>query len=175
MGSSALIAILSLSVSAIICLGGVFALLKQKIIVDESGNPTSVDIPLLGKIQTNYPSLVAIFLGVALSAYVLNSTKFNPDTIELEASVTLHEGSKARDVFVGAIPSRYLKHANNISPGATGKVKISVDDVDTYSVVAFMVVKVDEDGKALYALSHGPAEIDLERDVAVYKGTIGAE
>jgi hypothetical protein len=45
-------------------------LLKQKTHVDSSTNqPTEVKIPILGRLNTNYPSLVFVFLGFFAAMY----------------------------------------------------------------------------------------------------------
>jgi hypothetical protein len=46
-------------------IGGVVALLRQKVVVDQSGQVTSIEILLLGKFNSNYPSLVAVAIGAA--------------------------------------------------------------------------------------------------------------
>ena len=53
---------------------GFAALLKQKTYLDSAtGTVTSVELPLLGKLQTNYPALVFVFLGVFLSFIVFRA------------------------------------------------------------------------------------------------------
>jgi hypothetical protein len=47
---------------------GFIALLSQKVYLDAATKqPTEVAVPLLGKIKTNYPALVFVFLGAALT------------------------------------------------------------------------------------------------------------
>jgi hypothetical protein len=47
---------------------GFIALLSQKIYMDAAtGEATEVDVPLFGKIKSNYPALVFAFLGIALA------------------------------------------------------------------------------------------------------------
>jgi hypothetical protein len=47
---------------------GFIALLSQKIYVDETTKqPTEVEVPFLGKIKSNYPALVFVFLGAVLA------------------------------------------------------------------------------------------------------------
>ena len=43
-------------VIALICvIGGIYALLRQQIVVDEHGQPSEIELPWFGKIKTNYP------------------------------------------------------------------------------------------------------------------------
>jgi hypothetical protein len=44
---------------------GFFALLKQKTYLDASGTVTSVEVPFVGKMHTNYPALLFVFIGFA--------------------------------------------------------------------------------------------------------------
>jgi hypothetical protein len=47
---------------------GFIALLSQKIYIDPTTNqPTEVEVPIIGKIKSNYPALVFVFLGAALA------------------------------------------------------------------------------------------------------------
>ena len=45
---------------------GFVALLKQKAYLDKSGKPTHIELPLIGKMRTNYPSLIFVFLATFL-------------------------------------------------------------------------------------------------------------
>ncbi len=55
---------------------GFVALLKQKVYIDSNTNqPTEVDIPVVGKLKTNYPSLVFVFLGFCSLLYVFYHSK----------------------------------------------------------------------------------------------------
>jgi hypothetical protein len=53
---------------------GFVALLCSKIYVIDNGTgkATEVDLPLVGKMKTNYPALVFILVGTALATYSLN-------------------------------------------------------------------------------------------------------
>lgn len=51
---------------------GFIALLSQKIYLDpKTQKPTEVKVPILGKMKSNYPSLMFVFLGFALIFYML--------------------------------------------------------------------------------------------------------
>jgi len=65
----------TLILSALVFVLGFVALLCSKIyIVDKGGGnqPTQVDLPLIGKMKTNYPALVFVIAGTALAVYTLN-------------------------------------------------------------------------------------------------------
>ena len=50
--SSFVLALVVLLVAIVATLGGVIALLKQKVFADEAGHVTEIEIPLLGKFNT---------------------------------------------------------------------------------------------------------------------------
>ena len=51
------------------------ALLKQKTYIDsESKEPTEVELSFLGKIKTNYPALVFVFLGFAAAFFAFQKS-----------------------------------------------------------------------------------------------------
>jgi hypothetical protein len=68
---SFVLALVVLFVALTTVLGGVVALLKQKVMVDDKGQVTEIEIPLLGKFRSNYPSLAAIVIGALLAYGVL--------------------------------------------------------------------------------------------------------
>jgi hypothetical protein len=53
---------------------GFFALLKQKTYLDAaSGTVTAVEVPLVGKLQTNYPALVFVFIGAVFGYFAYDA------------------------------------------------------------------------------------------------------
>src|SRR5207248_1160733 len=82
---------------------GFIALLSQKIYLDPATNqPAEVEVPLLGKIKTNYPALVFVFLGAVLAfgtfqkafppakeEWTLHRTFEPPSGTELDSTSTL--------------------------------------------------------------------------------------
>ena len=62
------------SVAALSIILGFIALLTQKIYLDpDTKQPTTeVEIPFLGKLRTNIPALVFVFLGIVLAAFAFN-------------------------------------------------------------------------------------------------------
>ena len=62
-----------ISISSIVL--GFVALLKQKTYIDsESKEPTEVELSFLGKIKTNYPALVFVFLGFAAAFFAFQKS-----------------------------------------------------------------------------------------------------
>jgi hypothetical protein len=59
----------------IVLLGGVSLVLQKVYKVDSTtGEKTIVEVPVFGKLSTNYPAIAFIFIGAALAAYTLNKT-----------------------------------------------------------------------------------------------------
>ncbi len=70
------------SLAGLTILLGFFALLKQKIyMAQDSGEPIEVQIPFLGKLRTNIPAIVIVFLGCAL-ALITFIESYPPDKVE---------------------------------------------------------------------------------------------
>lgn len=64
----------------IVLLGGMSLVLQKVYKVDSTtGEKTTVEIPLFGKLSTNYPAIVFVFIGAALSTYTLNKTMESDD------------------------------------------------------------------------------------------------
>jgi hypothetical protein len=72
-------------IGTLVVLLGFLALLAQKIYIAEDGKPTEVELPILGKMRTNYPALIFAFLGVGLLFYGISKC-YPPRTIRWEIS-----------------------------------------------------------------------------------------
>ena len=69
------IILIAFSLASISILLGFIALLKQKTYLDSKTNqPTDVEVPLVGRLKTNYPALVFVFLGFCLAFYVVHKS-----------------------------------------------------------------------------------------------------
>lgn len=159
-------------ISTIICAGGVWALLKQKVLLDANTHEvTSVEIPFFGKVKTNYPSIVAIFIGAALSYTIIDGVKIEDPVIDLEARVKLDDSLATNNLFVGAIPAKYLKTSSNLVGGVENLVSMRVNQEDEYSIVAFSLTGVVQ-GKPRYALVHGPVNKDDVKAMLVFNGDL---
>ena len=167
MTDSLLIAVLLLVISLAVCLGGIWALLRQKVIVSEQGEITSVEIPFFGKIKTNYPSLIAIFLGIALAAFVWQRYTIEQEMMPVNAKITLqHPSSDIRkDVFLGIIPQEYHVFENGIVPNTSHDISIQVRKPGDYQFVVYTVTGIDADGFTERVVEHGRVKVigDFER------------
>ena len=68
--ASLILAMATLFVALVVCVGGLCLMFFEKTVVNDRGEPTSVHVPLIGKMKTNYPSLVAVIAGVGLAYFV---------------------------------------------------------------------------------------------------------
>jgi hypothetical protein len=60
-------------ISALSIILGFIALLKQRTYIDaDTKQPTEVEVPVLGKLKSNYPALVFVFLGFAASIFAFD-------------------------------------------------------------------------------------------------------
>lgn len=169
MSTWAFLAGTGLIIAGISVVGGIVALLKQSVVVDESGHVTAVEIPLLGRLTTNYPSLVAIFLGLALAAFVINKITPEPDRIKLLADFDTNGVQAGNHIFVGAIPSKYLR-SETATVESSHSYSLDVDRKEEYNVIGFTLVRGVE-GRPVYLLAQGPARMDEEGKAMIFAGS----
>ncbi|WP_126979372.1 hypothetical protein [Frigidibacter oleivorans] len=163
---------LALVTALLISLGGVWALLRQQVVVDANGQPTEIELPFFGKMKTNYPSLVAVLIGAALTSWVVNRIPVEFDKIPLNVDLAVSDAFRNNGLVVGAIPLRYMRAGTQLASEG-GSLTLNVDRPDTYNVVAFVVSGVSPDGRLTYELTHGPTEVVAEPASFHFKGRLG--
>ena len=135
-----------LVIALVAIVGGLWAFLKQQVVVDSTGAVTAIVIPFFGKLATNFPSLVAVFLGCALGAFVVYRVPAQMTQAPLVAKFTFDQVPDASYVIVGAVPQRYLRYLNDVSIGNKAEVNINVDSTDSvddvYNVIALGPVDI---------------------------------
>lgn len=171
MNSWSIIALTVLVIAGLSVIGGLWALMKQQVVVDDKGNVSAIEIPFFGKLTTNYPSLVAIFLGVALSAFVFNKVTITVDSVPLNANLRVNAGINGQHLIVGAIPTGYMK-VRTIDLGSDSTFQIDVDGASEYNIVAFTLKSI-EDGTPVYTLAQGPAPRALDTGGFLFEGDLG--
>lgn len=170
MSAEAVLLTIALIIALVSIVGGLIVLLKQQVVVDEKGTPTEIDLGAMGKFRTNYPSLVGVVVGGLIVWAVLEKVDVRPEQVPLVARLALEEAQRGEFVFVGAIPERYLRATNVV--GAENEVSFDVDAPDRYSVVAFTLSGVREDGSSVYSVTHGPATFDAEARRIDFQGRL---
>lgn len=91
---------------------GLYLLAKQKFIREADGE-TIVEIPWLGRLKTNYPSLAAFFIGAGLVIYPvysqLTELGYEHEVYIIDGSVKREGATSHEGTMIGVIPGRYLK------------------------------------------------------------------
>lgn len=167
------IALAVLAVGLLICCGSLYVLLHQKIVVDESGNVSEIELPVIGKLKTNYPSLIGLGIGAMLSYGVLVQWSAVPDTLPLKAGITLiEEGSQAkRDVFLGvALPHHYRveRMDSNRSHFVEFPIITSGGSTGGHFAVAYTIVGIDPNGYAQRIVDAGNIKYNSENGYAEF-------
>lgn len=94
---------------AMLILLGFAALLTQRIYLDLSTlQPIEMDVPILGKMKANYPALVFVFLGCALTIYGVNQQRAEEVVWQIDG--TLEAGAEKlnwQDGQLSVFPSKF--------------------------------------------------------------------
>lgn len=153
-----------LTIALVCVLGGIYALLKQQVVVDQNGQPSEIELPWFGKIKTNYPSLIAVGLGIALATFVASKLEPSVQVRNLPLIATLETDNLPASSFVmvAAFPQRYLKGSTELFRNGRGSIEMSVDEPGPYSVVAMTPTGFGDDGRPIYTVTQGPAIPDSD-------------
>jgi hypothetical protein len=148
-----------LLIAALAMIGGVVALLKQKVVVDQSGQVTGIELPLLGKFNTNYPSLVAVAIGAALAYGVYHKVTIVPDSMVTNARVDVEPaGVRTKPQVFVVIPQEYHLVKTDVTPGETTTIPVTVRKASNYHVIVYTVAGIDADGNAIKSEDDGAVD-----------------
>lgn len=113
---------LATGIGALLIILGFAALLSQRIYLDlKTLKPVEMDVPILGKMKANYPALVFVFLGCALTMYGVNKQRDTEVTWQIDGTIeATTEGLNWQEGRLAVFPS---KVETEINPD-TGKFKI---------------------------------------------------
>lgn len=157
------ILIYAFGLSALLIVLGFVALLKQKTYLDvNTQQPVQVDIPVLGKVKTNYPALIFVLLGFAL-AWMAFEKSFPPrqETWKLTGVLKSPPG-----------------HTNRIEwEDGTLTLTPSALEPTIYDSGAFQMNALVEEGKSIddayetldFSLPSGSVQINLKKQLTAYK------
>jgi hypothetical protein len=104
-------------------IGGMYLLATQKFVRGKN-NATEVEIPLFGRIKTNYPSLVAVLLGAFLLYTPLEKLPGQVPKLHIAGQVTQDGQSPKKEILVVLAPAKYKNFT-----GSNGKIDMEVDNV----------------------------------------------
>ncbi len=151
-----------LAIAMICVIGGIYALLRQQVVVDQDGQPSEIELPWFGKIKTNYPSLIAVGLGIALATFVASKLDPAPEVHNLPLVATLETDNlpPGSYVMVAAFPQRYLKGSQEFFQNGRGTMELLVEEPGPYTVVALSPTAFGSDGRPIYTVTQGPAIFD---------------
>jgi len=104
-------------------IGGMYLLATQKFVRGKN-NVTEVEIPVFGRIKTNYPSLVAVLLGAFLLYTPLQKLPAQVPKLHIAGQVTQDGQSPKKEILVVLAPAKYKNFT-----GSNGKIDMDVDNV----------------------------------------------
>lgn len=120
---------------------GFIALVTQKTYIDpETQKPTEVEVPFFGKLKTNYPSLVFVFLGFALAFYIVRTAQDAANVWHIEGRFTSDDPNQTWN------PASFDLHPRRIVPSInwnTGEFSIKLEIPrgqtfeEAYSVIGY--------------------------------------
>jgi hypothetical protein len=180
-----LLAIMILVIAGLAVIGGVIALIRQQVVVDkDTGNVVEVDIPLFGKIRSNYPSVVAVFFGLVMVWLVVSWLQVEVQKIPLIAKIGFQYIGEAplatarkADIFLSAIPQRYRTSQSGVPTDEPVEMRLDIDSGEGYDVIVFAPLSMRENGTTERAVEFGAMTIenvDGER-IATYEGELVLE
>jgi hypothetical protein len=120
-----------MGVGGILAFGSLYILLKQKPVVDQTGNVTEIEIPLFGKLKSNYPSLAALLIAAFLVWFPLHIFP-TVTRIPVSGKVTFQGKPGNGGVTIGIVPGNLAASHDD------GNYEIEVlDGEHTYTGVAY--------------------------------------
>ena len=99
-----ILSLLSVAGGFVVVGGGLYLIAHQKNIASPEGNAIEVEIPLLGRIKTNYPAGLALALGVFLILYPLVTWPKAPEKIPISGKITVKGRPSAEGIMIGIVP-----------------------------------------------------------------------
>lgn len=136
-----------ISISSIIL--GFVALILQKTYLDAATQkPTEVEVPILGKLKTNYPALVFVFLGFAAAFYSFQRSQVK-EKVQWTIQGSLADSShKNKDWLAGEF--KIIPTGTEISVDTAGRYEISIciDKGLRFEDEVKCIMYTDKDGRA---------------------------
>lgn len=146
-------------------------LFRQKTVVDQEGHVTEVEIPLFGKIKSNYPSVGLAIIGAGLCAFAINTTAPDPVVrVTLNAQVRDEIGTHDLPVQVGVVPQEYFR-SGNLGENGQSSFSFGVDAGKDYQVVVLRPAEF-AGNSVRYRSVQGPAQFDADKARFIYEGDL---
>lgn len=106
MSENFFLSILSMFSGLLVVGAGCFILYKTKVLrtTGPDGKEASeIEVPFFGKMKTNYPSLIAIFIGAVLIAYPLYRFPSVPEKMKISGNIIKDGQTSQEGIIVGII------------------------------------------------------------------------
>ena len=137
-------------VSVVLVALGFVALLKQKTYIDPATNqPTGIELPVLGKLKTNYPALVFVFLGVGLAAIAFEKSyppRKVPWTVMGSFLDPSGKGQDWRNGTLTVVPSDVMAEVSNMG---TFRITANIDEGKSFEDAFELIDYSNAAGSAL--------------------------
>lgn len=155
-----LILTFAFGLSVLLIVLGFVALLKQKTYLDAATQqPVQVEIPVIGKVKTNYPALIFVLLGFAMGWSAFEKS-FPPRKAEWTVKGTFKNPS------------------TNKVEWKAGTLTLTPSDLNTtlYDQGSFEMTALIDEGKSIedvyetldFSLANGSVQVDLKKEVAAF-------
>lgn len=124
---------------------GFIALLTQKVYIDSATNqPTEVEIPLFGKIKTNIPALVFVFLGFATAIFAFNKSSMHKTPWRIDGVLTAtNEKIDWEKGTLTVLPSEF---ESKLSKNGHFTITMSIEDGKTFEEAVGLIDYSHEKG-----------------------------
>ena len=144
------------SAGFLLVVGGLFLLATQKFVTSPEGI-TSIKIPLFGRLKTNYPSLVAMFLGASLLVYVVHAVPPpSPSMAHVTGKITSPLGTRQLIVMIAPTTQKTFTNSN-------GTFEMDVPaDVKSYTGIAYDYKDPMVSDSVEIADGHGKFDVDTK-------------
>ena len=138
--STPVLLLVVIAIGGIVAILSTWALLRQKVVVDSSGNVTEIEIPFIGKMKTSYPALGTAFLGVFMVTFAVTNIPDRPNSsplVPMQLEVSIPDGEEFTMLFLGAIPSKQWVPVTRLPENGT--ISFEVPGNERYYGVAVLV------------------------------------
>lgn len=121
-------------ISTLTIILGFIALLTQKIYIDtNTKQQTQIDIPMVGKMKTNYPALIFVFLGIFLAVYAF-SRSFPPQKNEWVITGSFKSGENI-NLLDGTLTVFPADFKCEVYPNRKFEIKAKIEEGKTFEDV----------------------------------------
>jgi hypothetical protein len=152
--------LVALLISLTLAVCGVLSLFRQKIYRSDDG-VTEIDVPIFGKMKSNYPAVAFSFLGVALAAFCIQRWPVVMETTPLRGTVTLQGATPGVTKPVFVFVTGDANYDGNVEVGVPEQYQLYAPR-DWKTITIFAMVR----GESTFGMDYQPV-VDRESPVAL--------